>query len=81
MHPAEDLTEFTCQIGMLLLPGFNGFAAQAFLDPFRAANYLRGSRVYDWHFLSLDGASVVASNGVEIGDTTSIVQPPPPTIF
>jgi len=77
MHPAEDLTEFTCQIGMLLLPGFNGFAAQAFLDPFRAANYLRGSRVYDWHFLSLDGASVVASNGVEIGDTTSIVQQPP----
>lgn len=77
MHETEELTEFTCQIGMLLLPGFNCLAAQAFLDPFRAANYLRGSRIYGWQFLSLDGASVVASNGVKIGDTVGIGNQPP----
>lgn len=72
MREAENTAEYTCQIGMLLLPGFNCLATQAFLDPFRAANYLRGSRIYDWQFLSLDGGSVVASNGVRIGDTIAI---------
>ena len=67
-------TETTPQlrIGMLLLPGFNSFAAQAFIDPFRAANYLRGSKIFAWEFLSVDGGSVVASNGIEIGNTTPI---------
>lgn len=61
-----------CRIGMLLLPGFNSFAAQAFLDPFRAANYLRGSKIYLWDFLSPDGGSIIASNGITIGATQSI---------
>ena len=59
---------------MLLLPGFNGLAALAFVDPFRAANYLRGRRIYRWDFLSSDGGSVVASNGIEIANTTAIAQ-------
>jgi len=58
-------------IGMLLLPAFNGLAAQAFIDPFRAANYLRGATLYQWHFLSLAGQSVTASNGIVVGDTIS----------
>ncbi len=57
------------RIGMLLLPGFNSFAAQGFLDPFRAANYLRGERIYGWQLLSPTGGSVTASNGLAIGDT------------
>lgn len=77
MRPTRKETEFNCRIGMLLLPGFNGFAAQAFLDPFRAANYLRGSRIYDWQFLSLDGGSVVASNGIKIAATSGIEQQSP----
>lgn len=56
-------------IGMLLLPAFNGLAAQAFIDPFRAANYLRGTTIYQWQFLSLDGQAVTASNGFVVGNT------------
>ena len=56
-------------IGMLLLPAFNGMAAHAFIDPFRAANYLRGNELYQWQFLSLDGADVTASNGIVTGNT------------
>lgn len=57
---------------MLLLPGFNSMAAQAFVDPFRAANYLRASRVYEWQFLTPQGGGVVASNGIQVGATASI---------
>ncbi len=58
----------TCNIGMLLLPQFNSMAMHAFIDPYRAANYLRGHTLYQWHFLSLDGKNVTASNGVEINN-------------
>ena len=64
------------RIGMLLLPGFNSMAAQAFIDPFRAANYLRAARVYDWEFLSPSGGTVVASNGIEIAATRGIIHHP-----
>ena len=60
------------RIGMLLLPGFNSMAAQAFIDPFRAANYLRADKVYAWQFLSPQGGTVIASNGIRIGDTLAI---------
>ena len=66
-----------CRIGMLLLPGFNGFAAQGFVDPFRAANYLRGERIYAWDFLSPDGGTVTASSGFEISTTRTIAGTPP----
>lgn len=65
------------RIGMLLLPEFNSLAAHAFIDPFRAANYLRGARVYDWQFLSLEGGSVTASNEMEIDGTLGILQQQP----
>jgi AraC family carnitine catabolism transcriptional activator len=65
------------RIGMLLLPGFNSLAAQAFIDPLRAANYLRAEKVYDWQFLSPQGGTVVASNGIQIGATLAIEQQAP----
>lgn len=52
-------------------------AMHAFIDPFRAANYLRANKVYDWQFLSLDGGSVIASNGIEIAATVAISERPP----
>lgn len=66
----------TCQgpcmrIGMLLLPQFNSFAAHAFVDPFRAANYLRVDRIFQREFLSPVGGSGVASNEIEIVNTRS----------
>lgn len=61
-------------IGMLLLPAFNSMAANAFIDPFRAANYLQDNRLYDWKFLSMDGGNITASNGMCIADTTAFSQ-------
>ena len=57
------------EIGLLLLPAFNSMAVNAFIDPFRAANYLRGFPLYQWHFLSLDGQPVTASNGFVVAET------------
>lgn len=68
----EQTTDSAYRIGMLLLPGFNSFAAQAFLDPFRAANYLRGRKIYQWGFISPEGGDVVASNGIQIGATSTM---------
>lgn len=58
------------RIGMLLLPAFNSLASQAFIDPFRAANYLRGDNLYEWVFLSPDGGHVRASNGLLVAETS-----------
>ncbi len=57
------------RIAMLLLPDFNSMAAQAFIDPFRAANYIHGDTLFRWEFLSLDGEYVQASNALIIGQT------------
>ena len=59
-----------CNIGMLLIPQCNSLAAHAFIDPFRAANYLRGTTLYNWDFLSLDDKTVSASNGLGLTHTT-----------
>ena len=58
-----------CRIGMLLIPQCNSLAAHAFIDPFRAANYLRGNNLYQWDFLSLDDRPVTASNGLSLANT------------
>ena len=59
---------------MLLLPDFNGAAAQAFIDPFRAANYLRGEQLFAWEFLSLAGNTVTASSGLSIARTRTCLE-------
>ena len=74
MLKTESPSESACRIGMLLLPGFNSMAAQVFLDPFRAANYLRGKKIYHWQFLSPAGGDVIASSGIDIGDTRPIAE-------
>ncbi|MEM7348660.1 MAG: GlxA family transcriptional regulator [Chloroflexota bacterium] len=74
IRSGENLTQTAkvpINIGMLLLPAFNSMAMHAFIDPFRAANYLRGDTLYQWQFLSLDGSSVTASNGLVAGNTRS----------
>ncbi|MEM7428231.1 MAG: GlxA family transcriptional regulator [Pseudomonadota bacterium] len=70
----------TCTIAILLLEGFNSMAAHAFIDPFRAANYLRGETIYKWPLLSPDGKPVAASNAMTInadGPLASIRDDPP----
>ncbi|MEM7563684.1 MAG: GlxA family transcriptional regulator [Pseudomonadota bacterium] len=72
MDGHSSASETPQSIGMLLLPGFNAMAAHAFLDPFRAANYLRARNVFEWNFLSPDGGEITASNGAVFADTQSL---------
>ena len=62
------------RIGLLLLPSFNAMATMAFLDPFRAANYLTGDPTYRWDMITLKGGAISASNGLQVADTMSITQ-------
>jgi transcriptional regulator GlxA family with amidase domain len=65
-------TKAPVRIGVVVLPKFNALATAAFIDPFRAANYLNANPLYAWRFLSLDGVPVVASNAMTLTDTASI---------
>jgi transcriptional regulator GlxA family with amidase domain len=60
------------RIGVVVLPEFNAMATVAFIDPFRAANYLSANQLYTWRFLSLDTHPVVASNAMAMANTTPI---------
>ncbi len=69
---SSDTETKPCALGLLVLPGFNGLALHAFADPFRAANYLSGRTLYQWHYLSVDDHNVVASNGLAISNAQVI---------
>ncbi|MEM9330532.1 MAG: GlxA family transcriptional regulator [Pseudomonadota bacterium] len=60
------------KIALLLLDGFNSMAMQAFVDPFRTANYLKAANLYEWDFLSLRDETVAASNGLMATNLTAI---------
>lgn len=77
MLNAATSSESICRIGMLLLPGFNSMAAQVFIDPFRAANYLRRKKIYAWQFISPEGGNVIASSGIDIGETLPLAEVSP----
>ena len=49
---------------IIVTPGFNLAATTAFLDPFRAANYLEGATLFRWTLVSATGGSVPASNAL-----------------
>lgn len=59
-------------IAVLLLPSFNVMATTAFIDPFRAANYVAGDAVFDWRFVSPVGGTVRASNGMTMADVGAL---------
>ncbi|WP_221739977.1 GlxA family transcriptional regulator [Stutzerimonas xanthomarina] len=51
---------------IVIFPYFNAAATTAFVDPFRAANYLSGKTCFHWEFASLEGGLVRASNGMDL---------------
>lgn len=55
---------------VLVCPGFNMNATMAFLDPFRAANYLDGQSYFRWTLASVEGGTCTASNGVTVETVT-----------
>lgn len=54
---------------LLLTPNFNLAATVGFVDPFRAANYLEGTQLFRWVFLSEEGGLLPASNGASLTTT------------
>jgi len=51
---------------VIITPNFNLAATVGFLDPFRAANYLDGSILFQWALASAGGGEVIASNGISV---------------
>ena len=66
MDPRTEMA--SCRIAVLILPSFNAMATMAFVDPFRAANYLGAAPLYGWQLVSLDERPVTASNGLCVVD-------------
>ena len=53
-------------IDIILIPDFSLMAFSSAIEPLRLANTLADRKLYDWRVVSVDGNSVVSSNGVEI---------------
>lgn len=56
----------TFTVGFYLVPDFPMMAFASAIEPLRAANRLTGERLFAWRFVSREGKSVRASNGIEI---------------
>lgn len=56
----------TQRIGVLLFDRFSNHCLANAVEPLRAANMLSRHRLFDWTFLSLDGAGVTSSSGLDI---------------
>lgn len=52
------------RIGVLLFEAFSMHCLANTIEPLRAANSFAGRKIYDWHFLSLDGGPVTSSSGL-----------------
>lgn len=53
-------------ITILVANGYNMSATISFLDPFRAANYLAGEKIYHWRVAHAEAAPPTASNGLAL---------------
>jgi transcriptional regulator GlxA family with amidase domain len=53
-------------IGVLLFEGFSNHCLANTVEPLRAVNTLGGRESYIWHFLTLDGAPVASSSGLQV---------------
>ncbi|MGV3549593.1 GlxA family transcriptional regulator [Rhizobium sp.] len=54
------------QLLIIVTPNFNLTATAAFIDPFRAANYLEGVTRFRWNLVSANGGMCLASNGFSV---------------
>jgi len=60
------------RIGFLLLPKFSLIGLLSAVEPLRGANRTLGYAAYSWHFFSVDGEPVAASNGIPIAPEAAI---------
>lgn len=61
-------------LGFLLLPKFSMMAFVSAVEPLRVANRLAGAEFYRWEIVSLDGASIAASNGMSLVADRNLAQ-------
>ncbi|MEM9440385.1 MAG: GlxA family transcriptional regulator [Pseudomonadota bacterium] len=54
------------RITVIVTPNFNLAPTIGFLDPIRAANYLEGRDLYQWTLASVEGGTIIASNGLAV---------------
>lgn len=62
------------RIGILLFERFSNHCLANTVEPLRAANMLLGRRVYEWSFMSPDGASVRSSSGLPVAAEMALSQ-------
>ncbi|HET8597276.1 MAG TPA: GlxA family transcriptional regulator [Castellaniella sp.] len=62
--------------GFLLVPGFTLIGFSSAVEPLRMANLTSDSRLFRWSTISLDGAPVVASNGIPVQPDASLDEAP-----
>lgn len=60
------MVERALTLRIVVTPSFNMAATMAFIDPFRAANYLEGVTWFTWEFVSEAGGLCLSSNGAGI---------------
>jgi len=58
----------------LTLPRYSMIALSNAVEPLRMANTLTGQTVYEWTIVSIDGAPVAASNGLQLSPTVALEQ-------
>lgn len=62
------------RVGVLLFEAFSNHCLANTIEPLRAANGFAGRAIYDWQILSLDGAPVTSSSGVQVAAHMSLAQ-------
>jgi len=62
------------KIGILLFERFSNHCLANTVEPLRAANMLLGRTVYEWSFMSHDGASVRSSSGLPVAAEMALSQ-------
>ncbi|BCP54012.1 protein GbdR [Kaistia sp. 32K] len=65
------------RFGFLLVPNFSLIPFAAATEALRVANWLSGLTLYEWYFLTEDGRSVPAANGLEVAPHAKYDEAPP----
>ncbi|MDF2996027.1 MAG: helix-turn-helix protein [Xanthobacteraceae bacterium] len=65
------------RIGFLTLPNHSMIACANALEALRMANYASEREIYSWSVVTLDGASVPASNGLSLSPTVALADAGP----
>jgi transcriptional regulator GlxA family with amidase domain len=74
VSPSNHRIDLPETLGFLLLPKFSMMAFVSAVEPLRVANRLAGAALYQWEIVSLDGASITASNGMALVADRSLGQ-------